>query len=122
MNSVNLGFGGQRFDPEVGLYYFNARYYSPALGRFLQNDPLGYGGGSFNLYGYVNNDPLNLFDPLGLDYTGGADNFSAGVGVNDPFGAHQAFGTLLGELDTNAGYILDGMKPGSSQYVPLSDC
>jgi len=66
VSTVNLGFTGQRLDPEVGLYYFNARYYSPALGRFLQNDPLGYGGGSLNLYDYVNSDPLNSFDPLGL--------------------------------------------------------
>jgi RHS repeat-associated protein len=62
-----FGYTAQRFDPETnGLYYYRARHYSPAWGRFLQADPIGYGGGS-NLYAYVNNDPLNLLDPMGLD-------------------------------------------------------
>jgi uncharacterized protein RhaS with RHS repeats len=39
--------------------------YSPALGRFVQVDPIGSDGG-INLYAYVFNDPLNLVDPLGL--------------------------------------------------------
>jgi len=34
---------GQRYDPAVRLYHFWARSYSPALGRWLQRDPLGYG-------------------------------------------------------------------------------
>jgi hypothetical protein len=38
------------------------RAYSPALGRFLQTDPIG----GLNLYAYVDNDPINLVDPLGL--------------------------------------------------------
>jgi RHS repeat-associated protein len=57
-------FKGYRYDTETGLYYVNARYYSPGLGRFLQPDPIGIGGGA-NLYAYVGNDPINLTDPLG---------------------------------------------------------
>jgi RHS repeat-associated protein len=38
-------------DPETGLYYYRARYYSPAIGRFLQTDPIGTRGG-INLYAY----------------------------------------------------------------------
>ena len=61
-----FGYTGQRVDPETnGLYYYRARHYSPAWGRFLQADPTGYGGGS-HLYAYVGNDPLNLVDPFGL--------------------------------------------------------
>lgn len=61
-----FGFTAQRIDAETGgLYYYRARHYSPAWGRFLQTDPIGYGGGG-NLYAYVNNDPLNNTDPLGL--------------------------------------------------------
>jgi RHS repeat-associated protein len=65
-NPGAFGYTGQRFDAETnGLYYYRARHYSPALGRFLQPDPIGYSGG-INLYAYVGNDPLNAIDPSGL--------------------------------------------------------
>ena len=59
-----FGYTGQRVDQESGLYYYRARHYSPAWGRFLQPDPVGYSAGA-NLYGYVRNDPLNAVDPSG---------------------------------------------------------
>jgi RHS repeat-associated protein len=61
-------FAGRRVDPETGLYYLRARYYSPALGRFLQTDPIGTAGG-INLYAYVKNDPVNRLDPMGTSST-----------------------------------------------------
>ncbi|CAM3529471.1 hypothetical protein XNC1_2917 [Xenorhabdus nematophila ATCC 19061] len=57
-------FAGRRIDPETGLSYNRARYYSPTLGRFLQTDPAGTEGG-LNLYAYVGNDPVNFIDPTG---------------------------------------------------------
>ena len=63
-------YAGYRYDSETGLYYMPARYYSPALGRFLQSDPVGFRGGA-NLYAYAGNDPVNLVDPTGLTPDGG---------------------------------------------------
>jgi RHS repeat-associated protein len=50
----------------TGLYYYRARYYNPQLGRFLNEDPLRFGGGDANLFAYANNNPINLTDPSGL--------------------------------------------------------
>lgn len=51
----------------TGLYYYRARYYSPALQRFISEDPIGFEGGDINLYSYVWNNPLSFTDPTGHD-------------------------------------------------------
>jgi len=56
---------GQYYDVETGLHYNYHRYYDPATGRYLTPDPIGLEGG-INLYVYVQNNPSNYVDPLGL--------------------------------------------------------
>jgi RHS repeat-associated protein len=48
---------------EQGLQYNNARYYDPATGQWISQDPVGSGS---NWYEYVGNDPTNANDPSGL--------------------------------------------------------
>jgi RHS repeat-associated protein len=52
-------------DPTGARKYYRARYYDPAAGRFISEDPIRLDGG-VNLYAYVKNRPVNLVDPLGL--------------------------------------------------------
>jgi RHS repeat-associated protein len=59
-----FGFTGRQYDPETGLYYYRARYYSPYLGQFLTTDPIGTRDDP-NLYAYVGLDPANGTDPTG---------------------------------------------------------
>ena len=58
-------FASKRVDEETNLVFFGRRYYLPTLGRFITQDPEGFGDGP-NLYAYLHNCPLNDCDPYGL--------------------------------------------------------
>lgn len=64
---TRFGFTGRESDPETGLLYYRARWYDPAQGRFISQDPAGVIGG-FNFYAYAGNNPLSFVDPMGLSW------------------------------------------------------
>lgn len=115
-NGNSSQYAGRENDG-TGLYFNRARYYSPTLQRFLSEDPAGFGGGS-NFFSYVDNDPFNFTDPLGLDKNGLLDALQLGLdllglipGAGEPFdlvnaGISAARGDYLG-----AGLSMAAMIP-----------
>jgi RHS repeat-associated protein len=92
---------GQVLEAETGLDYFGARYYSGAMGRFTSPDPLPWWNWqrsgqeedrrqfeayisnpqSWNMYAYVDNNPLSHTDPTGMNACGTSDDSSCTVTV-----------------------------------------
>ena len=79
-------FTGQREDVTIGLYYFNARYLDPVLGRFTQPDTIVPEPGNpqaLNRYSYVLNNPLRYTDPSGHAQVCADGDQGGGCGDND---------------------------------------
>lgn len=61
-----FGYAGGLYDPDTGLVRFGMRDYDPREGRWLTKDPIGLQGG-YNVYSYVEGNPISYTDPMGLD-------------------------------------------------------
>jgi RHS repeat-associated protein len=105
-----------------GLYFYRGRYYSPLLGRFINEDPLRFGGGDANLYAYVGNDPIDFLDPFGtnaLPSPATIGQIAAGAGraalkllpkaipLGESFGAEVATGATATALGVGCLVVLD---------------
>jgi len=82
-----FGFTGYQIDKISELYYAQARYYSPANGRFFAEDPI---KDRFNWYGYCNANPVGFIDPTGL-----ADETFANVATRTHVGYSGGFATAV---------------------------
>jgi RHS repeat-associated protein len=103
----NYKFTGYERDPETGLDYAFARYYSSSLARFLSPDPLGGSvtdPQSLNRYSYVLNNPVGLVDPLGLTTNCLLDGSYVECGV---------IGLLSSEGPGDYGVITTALYPGN---------
>ena len=87
-------FSSEYHDSETGLVYYNYRYYSPELGRWLSKDPIGEQGG-WNLYWIVQNKMIDVFDILGLKtYRASSvyailNDLDSGTDLNDALDAYD---------------------------------
>lgn len=99
-----FGFAGGLYDGDTKLVRFGARDYNPETGRWLNKDPIGFGGGQSNLYSYPT-DPINIIDPSGLKTTI-ITTYDLG------FGTHSA---ILVETPGQASFLYDpgGHYPGT---------
>jgi len=94
----SFAYTGRELDA-TGLYFYRARYYNPQSQRFISEDPIEFGGGDVNLYGYLGQDPADDIDPLGLfgldDFLNGLSDAIAGAGDSLTFGGTAAVRRLL---------------------------
>lgn len=107
-----IGYTGHHMDSDSGLTYMQARYYDPALGRFLSVDPVGVdptNGANFNRYWYANNNPYTFTDPDGRQ--------STEVGCDDICEYEQTRAQQLGttkraaDVASTAGDVLEAASP-----------
>lgn len=114
-DQIDEKFTGQKHDQETGLDFFQARYYSAALGRFTSPDPANIGADpsdpqTWNGYAYVRNNPMSLVDPSGTCSRDEAGNWSD----DDNFGPNNG-GSFIstGACPTVNGAIVDPNAGGS---------
>lgn len=101
----SIGYTGRENDGN-SLLYNRARYYSPALFRFVSEDPIGIKGG-MNLYAYVGNSPTNYIDTFGTN---------PGVGVWGGAVLGGEIGALGGPIGAGIGIVAGGIIGGVATY------
>ena len=96
--TFDLRFPGRRYDDVTGLHYNYFRDYDPAVGRYVQSDPIGLRGG-VSTYGYVEQQPGRRVDAMGLSSAGAGTMPGGGFAVPaESPGALRPAATALGRL------------------------
>ena len=103
---MDMLFTGQRLD-ETGLYYYNARYYDPTIGRFISADTFAQNftnPQNLNRYSYVLNNPLRYTDPTGW--------WTIGLGLN-------VFLGFIGNVSASKMIVID--FKGGARWVDCTE-
>jgi len=123
----DFAFTGHYYHAAAGLHLAPFRAYDAETARWLSVDPIRERGG-LNLYGYVENEPVRFWDPLGLNprcslATGIARAVKSGdidalklilQGLDGP--AASAPRTSITRLETPIGRLINGTKKGSKSW------
>jgi RHS repeat-associated protein len=120
---TDYGYTGQM---QVGdIYYYNARWYDPMIGRFMQADtivPSQQGTQGFDRYAYVNNNPMKYTDPSGHWFIKGWEEVQWQVQPYDENICYAIASTMAINiaLETNYSYhtILDNFPIQSPKIYP----
>ncbi|MCH2187472.1 RHS repeat-associated core domain-containing protein, partial [Myxococcota bacterium] len=110
-----IRYTGRFYDETTGLYDNRLRNYHPVLGRFIEPDPIGPAGG-INLYAYVNSNPINFIDPLGLAPIPGSSSGTGSEGyVFSEGNGSGGVGSSPEQIDSNNGFWGDVARGASAK-------
>jgi RHS repeat-associated protein len=118
-----FGYTGRLSDEATGLQNNLNRWYDPTVGRWLNQDPIGFGGGDANLSRYVGNSPVLNIDPTGLDWLDSTSDFFGGFGDTVTFGLTQRYREAIGAdqfIDKTSGMYQGGQVAGEIENLGLS--
>ena len=115
----SFAYTGRELDA-TGLYYYRARYYNPATGRFISEDPLGYAANSVNFYELAYDSSTNYRDPSGMQ-TIVAEPIAVGAGAaaGTAAGTGAAAGAGASGFAPTFPLIVGGSAEGGSAGGPL---
>jgi RHS repeat-associated protein len=106
----NLRFPGQYTDGFGRTYYNYLRDYDAWIGRYTESDPIGLAGG-VSTYGYVEGNPLNAIDPLGL-----ATYQCTRKLTNVPFRVGRLYHQYVCTGSAKDGYRCGGLGPSGNMF------